>query len=115
MRLSVTVYYFLIFSVLLIMMLMRTMIVMIMMMMTTMTTGCSRRNRHIGQRWAAATVVGLEAEVPSYPLVATNLPSGHSFCHRIIIIIIVIIVIIVGGCVVCILPSKFQTTLEDIS
>ena len=80
-------------------------------MMTTMTTGCSR---HIGQRWAAATVVGLEAEVPSYPLVATNLPSGHSFCHRIIIIIIVIIVIIVAVFVVFILPSKFQTTLEDI-
>ena len=40
-------------------------------------------------------MVGLEAEVPSYPLVATNLPSGHSFCHHLIIIIVIIIVIIV--------------------
>ena len=62
------------------------------MMMVMTTKGCSRRN--IGQRWAAATVVGLEAEVPSYPLVATNLPSGHSFCHRLIIIIVNIITIL---------------------
>ena len=103
------------------MMLMRTMIVMVivmmmMMMMTTMTTGCSR---HIGQRWAAATVVGLEAEVPSYPLVATNLPSGHSFCHRLIIIIVIVIIVNIVNIVAVfvvffILSSKFQTTLEDI-